>query len=128
MSEPAVIDYNEFGNRYMSVWNEPDADARRNIIAHLWEEDATHFTQAREVRGHEALEARVIGVHEQFVKTGGYIFTLSNEVKSHHNVVLITWQMTSPDGSKIAGTGSVFVFLSEDGRISRDYQFTQIFP
>ena len=128
MSEPAVADYNEFANRYMAVWNEPDADVRRKSIAQLWTEDATHFTQAREEHGHEAIEARITRAQEQYVKTGGYVFTLSNDVKSHHNVVLLTWQMTPPGGDKVAAVGSVFVFLSDDGRIWRDYQFTQMLP
>jgi hypothetical protein len=66
--------------------------------------------------------------HEQYVKTDGYVFTLSDEAKGHHNVVMLTWKMTQPDGGKVGAIDTIFVLLGEDGRISRNYQFTQMLP
>jgi hypothetical protein len=35
----------ELADRYLALWNEPDADRRRRMIAELWKEDGRHFVQ-----------------------------------------------------------------------------------
>src|SRR5258708_37682117 len=47
--------------RYVAVWNETDADARRAAIARLWRPDGAHFGKERETKGHAGLEQRDIG-------------------------------------------------------------------
>src|SRR6266702_592651 len=89
-------------DRYIAFWHEPDAEQRRRSVAHLWAEDGVQFTQSREIRGHKALEERVETAHEEFVKTGGFIFRR---------------------GGDVAATGTIFLLLSDDGRIRFDYQF-----
>jgi hypothetical protein len=42
---------NDLVDRYISVWNEPEPDRRREGIAALWEEDGAHFTPSLEARG-----------------------------------------------------------------------------
>jgi hypothetical protein len=42
----------ELAEKYMALWNEPDADRRRLMIAELWTEDARHILQPpQEIRG-----------------------------------------------------------------------------
>jgi AraC-like DNA-binding protein len=36
---------NELADRYVALWNEPDADRRRAAIAELWTEDGVHVLQ-----------------------------------------------------------------------------------
>src|SRR5215218_6417125 len=66
----------ELAKKYFALWNEPDADRRRRMIAELWTEDGRHILQppqeireiaARpglamtailEARGYEEIEAR----------------------------------------------------------------------
>ena len=36
---------NELVDRYIAVWNEPEANRRRQGIAALWAEDGAHFTR-----------------------------------------------------------------------------------
>ena len=64
-------------DRYVAVWNEPDAALRRESIAALWAEDGAHFTLSLEARGYQALEARVAGAYEKWVKTEGFVFKSS---------------------------------------------------
>src|SRR5262249_49179791 len=45
--------------RYVAQWHEPDAAARRRRIEEIWVPDGANFTRSFEVRGHDALEARV---------------------------------------------------------------------
>jgi hypothetical protein len=42
----------ELAAKYMALWNEPDADRRRLLVAELWTEDARHILQPpQEIRG-----------------------------------------------------------------------------
>jgi hypothetical protein len=45
----------ELVDRYVAVWNEPDADRRRECIAALWAEDGAHFTPSLEARGYREM-------------------------------------------------------------------------
>jgi hypothetical protein len=80
-----VTDAKELADRYVNLWNEPDAARRRQLIVELWTEDGAHLLQppqemcelaARpgigltaglDARGHAALEARVTSAYEEFV-------------------------------------------------------------
>ena len=42
---------NEFIDRYVAVWNEPDAERRRKGIAELWVEAGASVTKPLEARG-----------------------------------------------------------------------------
>ena len=42
----------ELADKYVALWNEPDADRRRRMIAKLWAEDGRHILQPpQEIRG-----------------------------------------------------------------------------
>jgi uncharacterized protein len=110
-------------DRYIAVWHEPDAEQRRRSVARLWTEDGVQFTRSREIRGHTALEERVEAAHEEFVKTGGFLFRHLGEVQGHHDALTFSWEMVPADGGDVAATGTIFLLLSEDGRIRLDYQF-----
>jgi hypothetical protein len=110
-------------DRYIAVWHEPDAEQRRLSVAHLWAEDGVQFTQSHEFRGHKALEERVEAAHEEFVQTGGFLFRRSGGVQGHHDALMFIWEMVPAVGGDVAATGTIFLLLSEDGRIRLDYQF-----
>ncbi|HLZ63120.1 MAG TPA: hypothetical protein VKR06_39820 [Ktedonosporobacter sp.] len=123
MSQQGISEINQFVNQYMQIWNEPDAELRRKSIVELWVEEGTQFTRRHEYRGYEALEERVTSAHEQFVKTGGFVFKIVGEIESHHNAVKFSWEMVPADGGKAQAVGTIFFLLSGDGRIQLDYQF-----
>jgi hypothetical protein len=93
-----MINITEFIERYLAVWNEPDADRRRRGIAGLWAEDGANLIRTLEACGYEALEARVTGAHEKWVKGAGFVFRSLNNVASHHNVVKFNWEMVPAGG------------------------------
>jgi hypothetical protein len=74
-----MSEINTLVDRYVAVWNEPNAELRRKSITKLWVEDGVQFIRSREIRGYKALEERVEAVHEEFVKTGGFVFRLSSD-------------------------------------------------
>ncbi len=123
MSQQERNELNELVDRYIAVWHEPDAELRRKSIAGLWAEDGTQFTRSREIRGYKALEERVEAAHEEFVQTGGFVFRLASDVDAHHNAVKFSWEMVPTAGGEAAAAGTIFLLLSDDGRIHLDYQF-----
>ena len=110
-------------DRYIAIWHEPDAAQRRRSVAQLWAEDGVQFLPSREIRGHQALEERVAAAHEEFVNTGGFLFRRLGDVQGHHDALTFTWEMVPASGGDVAATGTIFLFLSDDGRIRLDYQF-----
>lgn len=77
-------------DRYVAVWNEPDAERRRQAIAELWTEDGVQLLQPRQevlktaaglgltptlkARGHAELEVRVTRSYEDFIAPREFVF------------------------------------------------------
>ncbi len=75
----------QLADRYLALWNEPDPERRRRMIAELWTEDGSQILQppqemreiaasaglgmaaTLEARGHAELEARAATSYEQWV-------------------------------------------------------------
>jgi hypothetical protein len=132
----------QLAERYLALWNEPDAERRRRMIAELWTEDGLQILQppqemreiaasagigmaaALEARGHAELEARAATSYEQWVGSVGLGFRLRDDVYRLREVVKFHWEAFSPDG-ETAAVGLVFLVLGTDGRIRRDYVFIE---
>ena len=115
-------------SRYVTVWNEPDPTRRRQAIAALWTEDGAHFTPSLEARGYEAIEARITGAHDRFVRAEGYVFSAAHAGAGHHDAATFSWEMRPAGGGPVAARGFHFFVLGDDGRIRRDYQFAGAVP
>ena len=114
----------ELAERYVAVWNEADAHARRAQIAALWADDGAHFTPSMEARGHAALERRIIGAWDKWVRDADHRFRACPDADSHHGGVKFHWEMITPDGA-VSSLGFDFLVLGADGRIVADYQFLE---
>ncbi|MCX0243501.1 hypothetical protein [Streptomyces drozdowiczii] len=136
------IDVHELTDRYVAVWNEPDAERRRAAVRELWSADAVHVLRPpQEIReaaeglgfdrllleacGHEALDVRVTRAHEEFVAPGTFVFRSRGNADRLHDVVKFTWEMAPRDGGEAAGVGLEVLVLGPDGRIVSDYQFIE---
>ncbi len=126
--------------KYVALWNEPDADRRRRMIAELWTDDGRHILQppqeirelaARpgiamtailEARGHEEIEARAAGAYEHWVGSEGLSFRGRDDAERLGDVAKLHWEAVAEDGSVVA-VGLSFLVLAADGRIERDYTF-----
>ncbi|MFZ6768013.1 nuclear transport factor 2 family protein [Undibacterium sp. Di26W] len=115
----------ELAERYAAVWNEHDPAQRRKQIAALWTEDAVHYVQEREVRGHAALEARVIEAHEKWVVQAGYLFKFVGTVAGLHDSAKFNWVMLPKDGGDAISAGLNLLLLSDEGRILVDYMYNE---
>jgi hypothetical protein len=130
----------EVADRYLALWNEPDADRRRRMIAELWTEDGRHILQppqeireiaaqpgigltaTLEARGYEEIEARVASAHEHWVGSEGLSFRGRDDAERLGDVVKFHWEAVAKDGEVFA-VGLNFLVLAADGRIERDYTF-----
>jgi hypothetical protein len=130
----------ELAEKYVALWNEPDADRRRRMIATLWAEDGTHILQPpQEIRGiaaqpgiamtailkaqgYEEIEARAASAYEHWVGSEGLSFRGRDDADRLGDVVKLHWEAVAKDGTVFA-VGLSFLVLAADGRIERDYTF-----
>lgn len=118
-----MTDIEEFTERYISVWHEPDANARRTAIAGLWRQDARQCTGAGDYSGLAAIEERVAKAHEKFVAQQGFLFRAIGTADAHHDGVRLRWEMIPAGGGDAASAGVQFLLLDADDRVRYDYQF-----
>ena len=85
----------------IAQWNEPSADERCRLIREIWAEDgyqimvnppqgiretAAHYgvpVPSVEIRGHDAIYARVTRAYEMFIAGGEYLFEQQGELVRH---------------------------------------------
>ena len=130
----------QLADRYMALWNEPDADRRRRMIAELWTEDGSQTLQppqamceiaaspgiglaaTLEARGHSELQARATTSYEHWVGSEGLRFRARDVAERLGDVVKFHWEAVAGDGSTAAAGLNVLV-LAADGRVQRNYTF-----
>ena len=130
----------QLAEKYIALWNEPDADRRRRMIAELWTEDGRHILQPPEeireiaaqpgiglsaileARGYEQIEARAASAYEHWVGSEGLSFRGRDDVERLGDIVKFHWEAVGKDGELFAA-GLNFLVLAADGRIERDYTF-----
>jgi hypothetical protein len=121
--ETTVTDAQQLADRYVAVWNDTDAQARRRAIAALWTPDGVHYIGTREARGYDALESRITGSHEKNVRDGGHRFRAAQGARALRDVVTFFWEMLPADTEKVVAAGLEFLIVDGQGRIRVDYQF-----
>jgi len=107
---------------YVAVWNEPDADQRRRRICSVWAPDGTTCYRLLDARGYNAIEARVTGSWDKWLRERKYIFR-PKSIVSHHDAAKFEFVIMTVPGGEVAGNGLCFLLLDPDGRIKHDYQF-----
>jgi hypothetical protein len=136
----SLVHMMEIVERYVAMWNEPDAERRRAAVRELWAADAMHVLRPpREMRetadglgfpdvlleshGHDALVYRVERAYEEFVAPGTFVFRHRGDADRLRDVVTFHWEMVARDSGEVAGSGLEVLVLAADGRIAADYQF-----
>jgi hypothetical protein len=111
-------------DRYVAVWNQPDAQSRRAAIEGLWEPNGVEYVDGGiQFRGHEELESRIAHAYDEFVGSGKYNASLADDVSRHDDIVTFTVQLSTHEG-EVAWAARVFIYVGETGRIREDYQLT----
>ena len=135
-----MTDAQELAEKYLALWNEPDADRRRRMIAELWTEEGRHILQppqeirgiaaqpgialsaVLEARGYAEIEARAASVYDHWVGAEGFSFRGRDDADRLGDVVKLHWEAIAADDTVFA-VGLSFLVLAADGRIERDYTF-----
>jgi hypothetical protein len=102
--------------RYLDIWNEPDADARRAAVADVYADAAQYVDPLVDVTGHDQI-SELIGAVQQQVP--GHVFRLGDAgVDAHHNVARFSWELVPAGGGESLAIGFDVAVIEEDGRIS----------
>src|ERR687897_543711 len=97
----------ELADTYVALWNEPDADQRRRMIADLWTEDGRHVLQPPQ-------EIRAIAAQP------GIGLTAILEARGYEEIEA---RVAVANDGELFAVGLDFLVLAADGRIERDYTF-----
>jgi hypothetical protein len=136
------LDVQAVADGYVAQWNEPDPAARHKRVRDLWTDDALHVlvnppeavraaaanlavpAPSLEVRGFDALEARVARAYEMFVAAGEHHFVTDGDaVLLQPRVIGVRWSMVSTASGETVGGGLDVLALDDDGRIRTDHQY-----
>ncbi|MEV5837101.1 hypothetical protein [Nocardia sp. NPDC052112] len=136
-------DLARFAERYMAQWNESDPQLRRKLIEEVWASSGAQTlvdppveiraaaanlnfaVPALEVRGHDAMAARVSRAYEMFVAPGEYLFEVGVATRLPAGLIGLPWSMVSRTDGSVAGGGFEVIGLDSDGRITSDHQFIE---
>jgi hypothetical protein len=116
-----VRNLDELIDKYVAVWNEPDAAERRRRIESVWRDDGLTCSRAVS-RGYDEIEKRVTGSWQAYLRDGKYIFKPSKTV-CHHDVVRFEFVMVTVPHGRVADRGLSFLILDGNGLIQSDLQF-----
>jgi len=108
--------------RYVAVWNEPDRDARRRRIEGVWAPGGATCYRLLDARGYEAIEARVVGSWERWLREGNYIFRPVRAI-AHDRAIRFEFALVATANGRIEAQGLCYLLLDDEGRIACDFQF-----
>ncbi|SCG49974.1 nuclear transport factor 2 family protein [Micromonospora coxensis] len=112
-------------DRYLAVWNEPDAEARAAAVASLFTPDATYTDPLAAVRGHQEITAVVTGVRDTFP---GHVLRRHGIVDGHHDVVRFGWELVAAEGGDPVVVGFDVAVCDPDGRVRVVHGFLDKVP
>lgn len=110
---------------YFAVWNEPDAERRRKLIAGVYAEGATYLDPIMSGAGHDGIDSMIAGAQAQFP---GHVFRQIGKADDHNDCVRFSWELVGPDGKDIGIAGTDFATVTGDGRISAITGFLDRMP
>jgi len=100
-------------DRYIAMWNETDAERRREIIARLWTRNASYIDPVLQGEGQAEIDAMVRSVQERFPD---HTFRRSGAIDMHHNRVRFGWEL-APDGGEPVVVGTDFAIVAGGDRL-----------
>lgn len=140
--EPTDTELKQLIDRWMAQWTEPEPDERRRLIREVWAEDGYQVMvnppegirdiaaqlgvpfPAIEIRGHDAMYARVTRAYDMYVGSGEHAFEQDGAVVRHAGgAVALTWVMRSRADGSVAGSGLEVLTFDADGRVRSDHEF-----
>ena len=108
-----MSDTTQIVDSYIAMWNEGDAQQRRELVAQTVTEDASYLDPVMAGAGIDGISEMIGGAQQQFP---GHRFKLASVPDVHHDRVRFTWSLAADGGAPVA-TGIDFVTLADDGRM-----------
>ncbi|AMS40645.1 nuclear transport factor 2 family protein [Aminobacter sp. NyZ550] len=103
-------------DRYCAVWNEPDADSRKELLEAVWAERATYTDPRADTVGADELLVHIASIR---MSRPGAKIVRTTAVDLHHGVARFGWRVVVADGTPLP-EGLDIAELSPDGkRIAR---------
>lgn len=99
--------------RYLAVWNQRDAGARRALVAQLFALDASYADPMMKSRGIDGIDAMIDAAQQQFP---GHHFSLHGVPDGHNDVVRFSWTLAADDAAPLAN-GTDVAWVDADGRL-----------
>ncbi|HEX3509709.1 MAG TPA: nuclear transport factor 2 family protein [Solirubrobacteraceae bacterium] len=99
---------------YIQMWNEPDAERRRALVAETVTEDASYVDPLMAGDGIDGIAGMIAGAQAAYP---GHRFELLAGPDAHNGRVRFSWTLVSGDGDRVA-VGHDFATLADDGRMS----------
>lgn len=101
-------------DRYFSAWNETDEDARADLIAAAFTDDARYVDPLSDAVGPDAITAMMGAVQQQYPDM---TVRRATPVDLHHDVLRFGWTITTADGSTLVD-GIDVAAAAGDGRLA----------
>lgn len=100
-------------DRYIALWNEPDALRRQALVKETWTESATYLDPLAQSSGHAGIAAMIQAVQEHFP---GHRFRRAGAVDSYQDRIRFSWEL-APEGGAAIAKGTDFGVLAADYRL-----------
>jgi hypothetical protein len=113
LEEFTMSQLNDLIDRYFAVWNETNAERRRELIARTWTDTASYLDPLMQGDGRDGINAMVQMVQERFP---GHKFRLTSAIDSHHDRVRFAWEL-APDGGAAVAKGIDFGTVASGQRL-----------
>jgi SnoaL-like domain len=125
-TEEAAVptDLTTIAQRYIAVWNETDATARRAKIEALYTADAGYTDPLFDAKGRDQIDATIEAAQQQFA---GLVFSLAGPVDAHHDTARFQWHLGAPGAEEPLVIG-FDVAVTEGDRLHRVYGFLDKVP
>ncbi|WP_131116611.1 nuclear transport factor 2 family protein [Lichenihabitans psoromatis] len=104
--------YQAIAERYLAMWNEPDLNRRRALVAVGWIADGRYADPLMEGHGHDGIAAMIEDARASFP---GHRFTLRGKPDGHGPFLRFAWSLAPNGGAPVAG-GTDVARLDEAGR------------
>jgi hypothetical protein len=95
-----MSNFTDLIDRYIAVWNETDAERRRDLIARTWTEDSTYIDPLMRGEGRSGIDAMIHAVQAQFP---GLLFRRTSDVDAYNDRVRFGWELGPEGGAALAG-------------------------
>ncbi|MFN8025683.1 MAG: nuclear transport factor 2 family protein [Acidimicrobiia bacterium] len=101
-------------DRYLAMWNEPDAAVRAESVYAVVSDDARLVDPLVDATGPDRIAVAISELRDQMP---GHSLTRTTAVDAHHDTARFGWTVNAPDGS-VAVAGIDVVTFAADGRIA----------